>query len=567
MPDTVRHCEEFRLKLESMGLKAEWIFVSDYIKKYGIKGLKKPGPCTNKNEDSENSPSFSRWVSKPIDIITHKITLEAMEAYRSLGIISCLNQCKVKALYPGEYMRSWITHDIETLNDYPWVEKKYFTVKRKIHLSDRIKHLLAWGANSDARGWYPMWERTVERREALQEARMIADSAIRKFMRPGKKHAKQKYFPVIHSINLFPKTGRIIRISENEPVDIIDSKGYNLVSAVIPCAGKYEHILYIDSLPYSRETLVKKSALNPNFSVCAENKKEVKKGSMSLSHVNDKIIINNSTEKMCFSIEPFKILVKRLDKSLRPCAPEGESKISVRSGKYPILCFEKQLDYHVHYKGKFITDGKAVFARFKFYFSAPTLVDAKIPENTSKPDFAPGGIIALLETGTKGDIIYDVPFGETLHKNKDRCFIAALTHTICAGSDKGCLLSSAGGVQSFRVWGAKGELGMCLGRSETSGGRRKMNYSIGNDVYGVKADEDWYNEIFYGEYSQDFVIMPFTGSWQKKNIPTQGRAFALGPRLVESIYDPQCPAETLYCLKPDNVMIAGAFPQDRPPNA
>ena len=562
IPGTVKRCDELRERLSALGVSAQWTYVSDYIARHGLHGSKAPGPSTNKSEGSTRSPSHSRWVSKPIDIETHRLTLSAMEAYRYAGALSLAGDAGLSVGHQAQgHPRSYITWDVESLNDYPSVQGDYLANDGVVHPLDRVRHLLAWSTNSDARGWYPMYERTAERREGFAEASMIADAYTKKLLR-SRQDTKKPAGPGYWAINNFPLTGFLQSLTASEPLDLANENGGIRVVSIRPVPGGYEHLIRLDVPPYHAAPIV-----------CGENTADrlvevhqgnaVSKAGMSLEEQDGDLVIRRGPQTARLSLEPFKILVRRLDSRLRTLNPEGPTRVRVVDGEYPSLMVEKQIDWHIHFQCTYTTDGDSVFATWRLFFTAPTLVDTEIPKEPAETDFAPGGIKARLSTQQPGEIWYDGPFGEIRHDWSDRSYIAALTHVFCQGENGGFLVASQTGAQSFQVCGERGEIALCLGRSNTSGGRRKLNFQVGNDVYDVETEKEWYREPFYGEHVHRFVVRPFSGTASDGFVPVWGKALSVGVPMVSCVRVHPSPPVELYRLTPTNVSLAGVRHGDR----
>jgi len=244
---------------------------------------------------------------------------------------------------------------------------------------------------------------------------------------------------------------------------------------------------------------------------------------------------NGSGRSMRLVCPEFRICVKGLDPEPRPTRAEGFPVHHVIDGPYPRLIREHQLDYHVHHRAEYVLDGDLVHAEWRFYFTAPMLVDAREEENLKKQDFLPGGLIALLQTGTGGDIHYDGPFGTIRHPNRGNSYVPPLTYAFLTHEDgSGVGLVSGSGSQSFRVHGEAGELGVCLGRSTTSGGRRKLGFRVGETITDVTHETEWYKEFFYGEYVHRFTILPFGADWREAGISERLLSNAVGPVRVDA---------------------------------
>jgi len=161
--------------------------------------------------------------------------------------------------------------------------------------------------------------------------------------------------------------------------------------------------------------------------------------------------------------------------------------------------------------------------------------------------------------GIPGEVRYDVPFGVVQHPNPGESFVAPLTHAFLARPDGGVALVSQSGSQSFKVCGAAGRIGMCMGKSTTSGGRRKLRHWSGAHVGDFGCDTDWYREYFDGELRHRFVVQPFQGGWPDTALPNVCRALAHGPRVLETEAVPTCSYRVAE-IEPTGIRLAGLDP-------
>jgi hypothetical protein len=561
IPGTIKKTDLFRERMEQAGIHTEWTFVADYLAEHGAKGEKCPGPSTNKDEDPACSPSYSRWIAKPIDIVSHEITLTAMERYRlasTLSITAVKNEHCVPRL--KTHPRSYLTWDVESLNDYPGVEDTYLSGNNGIPPLDRIRHLLAWSTNSDARGWYPMLERTIERREGFAEAQMIAESCIRAMLENDVSSSSAGYW----ALNNFPFGAGLERFVADEPTDLKSTDETVSVASIRPVPGGFEHFVRINLPAYS----VAAAALTrPDSTLLSERQhgSRVTAGGVTVEHVGSgtdvRITAGDRSAKL--SIVPFKVYVERYDAALRSTRSEGAPRVSIINDELPTLIVDYQLDWHVHLSTEYVIDRGNVYATWRFYFTAPTLIDAEPSKELCEMDFKPGGLRARLVTGYAGDVFFDSLFGESKHPTREQSYFTALTHAYMQNQTGGFLLASRTGSQSFHSVPDTGDFGVCFGKSNTSGGRRKLSFHVGDDVLDVEAEQEWYKEPFFGEYTHTFVIRPFDGDAASAQIPVWGRALALGSRLMSSIGVVPDALHTLYELEPVNVVLSGVNHQDR----
>jgi hypothetical protein len=388
-----------------------------------------------------------------------------------------------------------------------------------------------------------MWERTFERRESFLEASRIGGEYLR-----GIYGGNNTGSPGYYAVNGYPVAlTHIERFAAREPRALIDAAGANRVVSIRRNAADYEHIVALSAEGYSVNPLRIVPERNPVFAERTADR-SISTGGVSIIERDGGCEIAAGGNNLRLSLPKFRILVDRLDEHARDLREEGKPRVSIVGVRLPVLVIERQIDWHVHFLQEYAIGGGAVFARWKFLFTAPCLVDAEKPQDLNEQDFAPGGIAAFIETGAPSEVRYDVPFGTETHPNAGESFITAVTHAFLSSPRGGVLVASRTGSQSFRVRGKNGEISVVFGRSATSGGRRKLGFHVGRDVFDVKAETEWYKEPFYGEYTHDFVIHPFSGDWREQYIPVKGRAFASGINLTGTAG---------LSLSPDNVIVSG----------
>jgi hypothetical protein len=141
--------------------------------------------------------------------------------------------------------------------------------------------------------------------------------------------------------------------------------------------------------------------------------------------------------------------------------------------------------------------------------------------------YKPGGLIAMLKFNKKGEIFYNTPFLTNKHINTKESFVPALNFCFLDSFDRGLLVTSSSGIQSFKVNGDKGRIGLCMGKSTTCRPIKtdsKLDFTKKDDDVHVLATK-LENDIFYGEYVHKFLIYPFKGNWKKQNIPYHAKSY------------------------------------------
>ena len=86
------------------------------------------------------------------------------------------------------------------------------------------------------------------------------------------------------------------------------------------------------------------------------------------------------------------------------------------------------------------------------------------------------------------------------------------------------MISTGTGEQAFYTNSRKGEVGLYLGASTTSGPIRDVGMTMVNKGF-VKHEPAWYLEPFHGAYKHSFMLYPFTGNWQENHSPAISRSY------------------------------------------
>ena len=561
IPVAIKRLHELEIHLrETCGFETEWCFVSEYIEKVGVEAVKRPTPCTNKAVGSASSPSFTRWCGDHLSMRVHEATLSAMESRRTASLV-CFGR-ELPASVPGAvpHDRPNTTWEVEQPWIYPELVAKFGTSRENDSSPfRRMAMLIAWGCNSDGRGWYPLLERRFERTDSLHEAELLGDELSRAGLRLGEQGTSSGPALMIVNPHGVPDANwHTLRAPEK--LSLLDSNSDDTVKLIRRAGNEWEHLLRLDVPPYAVSALRKV----PSVQTPAEEESgaTVSNGVLSVAFANGALTISQTGRPdMSLGLDPFQIHVKCLDTGLRVPQPEGDWRISVIPGEFPRLLARRQLDYHIHFQAEYTLDGDRVFADWRFWFTYPTLVDSldDFDAGGPKTDFTPGGLCASLTTGSPGEVWYDVPFGVVRHPNAEESFVPPLTHAFVAGDSGGAAMVTQSGSQSFKVHGAAGRVGICMGKSITSGGRRKLQHWAGDTVGDFGCDTDWYKEFFFGEVRHCFVVAPFTGDWRDAVLPNVCRALAHGPRVLETVETGASDAQ-LAELTPATVRLAGLEP-------
>jgi len=560
IPQAIKHMHELEAFLrETAGFETEWCFVSDYIAEVGVTGVKQPTPCTNKPQGTAASPSFTRWCGDHLSMQVHEATLDAMEARRTASLV-CFGAAP-EATGAAPPARPYTTWEVEN----PWIYPELlrdFAVTGDCPASPfrTMAMLIAWGCNSDGRGWYPLLERRFERADSFHEVSLLGDALTRaRLQEDMADRASTGGLTAVNAHGVHLATWRTLRAPEK--LAVIDANGNDSVELVRRAGNEWEHVLRLETAPYS--VSIQRKQLSAREPGREQPGAEVSNAHVCASFADGTLTVALSGRpEMRLGLDPFRIHVKCLDTDLRDPQPEGDWRTSVIPGEYPRLLVRRQLDYHIHFQAEYTLDAERISADWRFWFTYPTLVDGldDFDAGGPKTDFSPGGLCASLVTGSAGEVWYDVPFGVVRHPNEQESFVPPLTHAFLANESGGVALVSQSGSQSFKVHGASGRIGICMGKSITSGGRRKLLHWAGDRIDDHGCDTDWYKEFFLGELQHRFVVLPFAGEWRDMALPNVCRAVAHGPRVLESVAVSSAAVRAIAELTPANVRLAGLEP-------
>ena len=134
--------------LATKGKVVRWTTVDRYEKEVGItEHCAAPHPFGQAEEDREESPSFSRWVSHPEDAIWHGHAVRALDAIRAAGFAEA-----AAGLHGLGSVNVPLKSSLTTLPDNPWDTR----FENADEFPETEAHYLAGGGNSTllSRAWH-----------------------------------------------------------------------------------------------------------------------------------------------------------------------------------------------------------------------------------------------------------------------------------------------------------------------------------------------------------------------------------------------------------------------------
>lgn len=546
-PKFIQNYEYFwQYDKEHPEVNIEWILVRDYLERFPPKNELM---VTHADlAGIENWDSYSRWTADPLDIEVHTWTKRAMAALRAAKIARTGSIELARSLSLNSWKEpdvkvnaiesvgsdSWIPWDIEQAEDYPSVEPGYLQREGEVTLLSRAEHLLAWAVNSDSRGWWPLFERRLERIESLQEVIHLSNELIeRSLSQTAGANAK---LPGSRSVLLFnaeKERESVVVIDSRIPHKVVDADGAVLPSRVYRNGSQYRIESKVTLPDYGFKVLTLKPGATTHQPIW-EPGDSISDGDLELEAKEDAVVLTAGERSFRIAPDPFQVRVLAellfVDRDLsmwKDAEPYGPTRISVStSGLYPKLRVDRQLDWTVHLRQEYeLRDGQ-LECSWTFFMPQPTILRkvGDIGDLGREALFKPEGLMARIESGSPGKAYYDIPFGVVDHNHPDPSYVTALNFALLQQANAGFMVVAKTGTQAIEVNQKTGSLTLALGASTGSGPVRNPEMKV-TDV-DVSHERPFYQEPFQGSYHHEFAILPYDGQWEAFNAPRAARAYA-----------------------------------------
>ncbi len=539
--------EVIEINKERSDIQIEWIRVSDYLKKFPVEIEE----FINNTELAgiREWDSYSRWTADPLDIKVHTLTKEAMAGVRAakIAVFAGTEYATQSGLTitknpdtPIKYLESYepdkgIDWDIEQASDYPDIEYRYFSRNGEVTLLSRAEHLLAWATNSDARGWWPLFERRQERMESFKQIINISRELILNALSPigASIDIKKQYDKVMLVYNAEKAREVTFEIKTKQSFQMESLQGKELDTKIFR-EGKDYFIRSRINLPdygYKAIGLIYGGRVEiPKW----EEGVSVQNDKFLLKYEGDKVNINIDGKSLEVSVDSFQLrvlaeMVKDAElEGWRDGIPYGEARVSIcKNDLFPKLRIDWQIDWAVHLRQEYELEPNNVNCKWSFFIPHPTLIRKK---GKLEPGhlFPPEGLMARLNSNEPGKIFYDVPFGVTDHDYPSPSYVCMQDFSLLQHKEDGIMIAAKTGSQAVQVDELTGSMALVLGASTASGPKRNPEMKV--DHYNIFHEQPFYSEFFQGEYLHEFFIYPFEGSWQDAQVSDHAK------RLVNDIY-------------------------------
>ncbi|MBI5833377.1 MAG: hypothetical protein HZB16_13850 [Armatimonadetes bacterium] len=450
----VRSIEE----LAARGKVIEWTTVDRFDAEVGLpEPSPAPNPCGQCLEDVFESPSFSRWVGDPEDMIWHGHAVEALEAVRAAGFANVvaatrgMNELDVPLAesYAALPDNVW-DHHFEEVTEYPETEALSLSRTGGPTLMSRAWHLALIGLNSDASGWFPWTPRTRHRNLCLRSARLLAQEVTERFADDlAQRLAQPGSAARSHVLALNPGPARTVTIEVSTPRPM----------ALVGCAtatlrGEHGWTARAEvALPAYGYRLLELNPSDPTPPPVWTAGGAIEADGVSAALVDGRLTIDGLT----VAIEPFRLS----DPSGTAPTEDVKPDWACATTRVRSTLFGPELEV-------FCELAWAVWLRLTIGLRAGRAelcaeVHFDMPRRIGNLGYDPEGL-KLSFRGAPGRVLYDIPYATITHTTGDRSWVAVQRFAALDSAEPFGVIC-LGGNQSFQVCGDEGYLAANLGTS------------------------------------------------------------------------------------------------------
>ena len=516
-----------------------WITVKEYIEKFGL-GEERYVDHSAKVNDLQHG-TYSRWTADPLDITIQGHTDRAMVDFRTANIFNALLQHNEGWSVDKEVSQSDVTPiddpltwNIERAELYPEVEPKFLTRNGKITTLSRSEHLLLWAVNSDSKGWYPLYEKRVERITSLLNSSLLSKSIIDDGMDKIAANVQLKgYDTYFMALCMEHSAERKVTLKSEKAYAIYDyATGKKLDSSCVRTAEGYTIEFEADIPSFGYAIFGAKSLEKAEVKSWREGN-TISEGDVTVTASEEKVVINDGGRKTELSLAPFKLkaLAEMRDgdgnREWRDAKQYGATRTKVCGSE---LIVDRQIDWLLHMRQHFVIESGRVVCNISFTAPHPTIIRREGPVTSS---FDPRGLDLLINTGAPCKTIFDIPFGLSEYTKGGVGHFCLLNMCALEGRDGGLIVTPRTGEQGFSVDADKGEMTLYLGASTTGGPIKDVTLTFVTPV-NVSQEKAWYYEPFHGTYNHTILFESYKGTWQQSNALQQVR------QSVAPIYVREC---------------------------
>lgn len=513
-----------------------------------------PSPYGHAAEDRASSPSFSRWVSDPEDMIWHGHAVQALDAIRSAGFAKLAAQLHRLAPIDVAVEQAWTTepdnvwdHHFEHVLEYPETEARYLTPAGHSTLLSRAWHHLLIGLNSDASGWVPWVPRTRHRQIVLQASHALSQELLWRFaQRIAAKIRLPQSKADAYRLALNAAPARTVEVTAEtpRPQTFVGADGAPIPTAIRLQDGKWLATARVALPAYGYRLLGLKDS-DRIETVRWQEGHNVRFAGRSASLSAGVLTVQEGDQQVQVTISPFALSDPAGVAETEDVMPTwDQAKTRVRQTML-------SADLEVLSELAWAVWLRLVISLREAHIEIAAEVYVDAPRRIGKIRFDPAGVLLAFQ-GQPGAAFYDIPYAIVQHPYDTPSFVAAQRFAAIEGRGASFGLVALGGNQSFQVVGQEGIVAAALGASKQARPGRRPECNIrpdGTAQHVVIPDAD----ALLDRYDHRFALVfaDHTG------VALAARRLRTGvPLLAVSPTGAEWPAErSLLTVSPDTVHV------------
>jgi len=498
-------------RLADKGKVIEWTTVERYEQEIGITDVwENPVPYGTALEDTIESPSFSRWVGDPEDIIWHGYAVKATDAIRSAGFAKLIARLYGLGTVDVPLTRSWTAekdnvwdHYFEHALEYPETEARYLTPDGEPTLLSRAWHHLVIGINSDSSGWYPWTPRTRHRNIVLQNSRALSNEVL---VRTAREIAAKIEKPAadtdrfVLALNPAPARSAEIAVDTDAPAAFVDAQRAPVATTATFRDGRWSARARVDLPAYGYKVFGLGKG-EPSAVPQWQTGDSVAFGGRTAALTDGILRISEGARELELTVAPFRLSDPSGVAETENVVPTWEhAEMRVRTGPD-----SAELELFTELAWTVWLRLPIVLRQDRIDVTADVHVD--MPRRIGNLRFDPEGLLIYFK-GQAGSAFYDIPYGTVQHVNDKASFVAAQRWAALGDKTSSECFALVGleGNQSFKFIAKDGIIGANLGTSTE--GRPDLRPEVeilpdGTAIHHMTSGGD----PFFGTYTHRFAVV------------------------------------------------------------
>lgn len=474
-------------RLAAKGKIIKWMTVDRYEQEIGVQDdFAAPHPFGQAAEEREASPSFSRWVGRPEDMIWHGHAVEALDTIRAAGFakVAAALQKLPDVDPPLALSRTTLPDNpwdarFEEVNEYPETESQYLTSDGQPTLLSRAWHHVLIGLNSDASGWFPWTPRTRHRNTVLDTSRALSNEVIARFAEQIASRIRKPsrdFRGGAIALNPAPARTANVSLEVEGPLAFVDAEGTPIPTTVSLRDGRWIATARVELPAYGYRFL----GLEPSSKVETDawtTGNEIAFGGRLASFADGRLVLGEAQNRIEVDVSPFKLSDPSKAAPTEDVTPTWAD-AACRVRRTP---FGSDLEL-------FTELAWAVWLRLiiglrEDHIEILADVHFDLPRRIGNLTYDPQGLLLRFK-GRPGRGFYDVPYATIEHTNPESSFVAAQRFAALDSGDASFALVALGGNQSFQLAAKAGTLAANLGASLQGHADTRSQCIVRPDGYG-----------------------------------------------------------------------------------